>query len=402
VPHTNNPFAQGKLTNVLLLIVAMLFLPITVALLHDSRALAVGPTISCTTDENLFNTAYNGSDSTLPPGSRDTHWEVGTGNSSGPNSVPFWEQAYVVGKIEGLWANPFTDANWIAQNATADNGGPNIDAYFRYDFDLANEVLLNNFSLKMDFYADNSVPEVWVNGIPQSGKIAGLPQSTNPYFYGGFQPGNQASLTLPFDWKHGQNEIIVRVASGPPETGFMAEFRDESLCANPQYTATKTANPISGSTVYPGNTITYTIAVKNTGSVDFNNLTFNDDLSDILSSSTLVQEPTVSPTSVGTATITNNTLVFQGNLPVGQSATITYAVKVNPDARPGDILRNEVIGTSSNCTNSEQDSTCTTEHTIGEILPATGQNIYTWILSTVIVTIAAVTVSYHRSKSRLL
>ncbi len=190
------------------------------------------PVVTCATDPAIFNTAYNGSGGSLPVGSRDTRWQSGIGNATGPASVTSWIPAYVVARVGSWAASPYGDADWISHYANTNQGASNVDDYFRYRFTIDPNVDLSSFSLPMDFYVDNSVQEVWVNGTPQSGPGTGLPQSTNTYLYVGYIAANRARTVLSNGFKHGANTIVVRVASGSPSVGFMAQLSPTPLCAD--------------------------------------------------------------------------------------------------------------------------------------------------------------------------
>ncbi len=189
--------------------------------------------VTCVSDTSIFNTATDMNGGSLPAGSRDLNWQVGRGNASGFASVTSYEPAYVVPPVSNAWIeSPYGNADWISYNANGSHAG-NIDLYFRYDFTISELVQLDGFALPMDFYADNSVPEVWVNGVAQSASEESLPQSpTDPYFHGGFREGTQASTRLSEGFQHGENTIIVRVASGAPYAGFLAQILPEPVCAD--------------------------------------------------------------------------------------------------------------------------------------------------------------------------
>ena len=145
------------------------------------------PTVTCTSDARMFNTAYNDAGGKLSPGSRDLHWEVGAGNANGPSSVTSYIPAYVVTPHPAWYPGAFGSAAWIGNTPSAAHTG-NVDLYFRYRFKIEPSVTLDNFVLPMSFFADNSVPNVWVNGVSQDPFQDSLPQSaTNPYFHAGFQ-----------------------------------------------------------------------------------------------------------------------------------------------------------------------------------------------------------------------
>ncbi len=138
----------------------------------------------------------------------------------------------------------------------------------------------------------------------------------------------------------------------------------------------KKADPPSGSTVEPGQVITYTVEASNTGNTVLNPATVTDDLSDVLDDATYVAGSAKATT--GTVTVKGKTLTWTGSLAVGAKATITYKVKVNADAGPDAHLLNVVIGSGvnpenpgggdvdSNCTDdgAANDPKCHTEHEV--------------------------------------
>ena len=137
----------------------------------------------------------------------------------------------------------------------------------------------------------------------------------------------------------------------------------------------KSADPVSGSLVNPGQTITYSVVATNTGNTDLTNVTVKDDLAAVLNHSAYVTGSETA--SVGAApTVSGTTLTWTGDLPVDGTVTLTYQVTVNDDVTSADVLVNHVTGEGtnpnnpdnpnvpSNCvTGSEED--CTTTHTPG-------------------------------------
>ncbi|MCJ0905577.1 isopeptide-forming domain-containing fimbrial protein, partial [Rhodococcus sp. ARC_M6] len=120
-----------------------------------------------------------------------------------------------------------------------------------------------------------------------------------------------------------------------------------NLCTThpiPGFELTKTADPVTGSTVQAGETITYTVTGTNTGKTALTPATITDDLSAVLSSATIVGTPTSS--LPGTPSISGSTLTWSGNLAVGQSVVLTYKVKINDGVAAGTVLNNKVTGTA--------------------------------------------------------
>ncbi len=185
-------------------------------------------TISCTSNSvptgTLFNTATNGMGGVLPGGSNDANWQISVGTLVGPYSP-----AVVMTSIPGsYYASPWPDCGWISHNALGTHS-VDEDFYYKIEFYLpcfsacgtsyADSAV---FCLSMDFFSDNSVDEVYVNGIAQSAELAGVP-ALNPYYNVGFNAAGGLSFSLCDDWQPGLNALIIKVSSGPGFEGFLAQ-----------------------------------------------------------------------------------------------------------------------------------------------------------------------------------
>ncbi|MDQ0614159.1 putative repeat protein (TIGR01451 family)/LPXTG-motif cell wall-anchored protein [Microbacterium sp. W4I4] len=323
------------------------------------------PLVTCAADGNRFNTGYSAaSGGILPDNAKDANWQVSpmlpaTGTVSPPPADTSWARANVGNMAPGAWpASPYGNAQWISRETIANpsQGPASGDWYYRYQFQLDDGVDAGKFALSMNFLADNTVAEVFVNGIAQSGKTTGLPQTaltpprdvlkTGSYYYGGFALENAAQTTLASDWKTGLNTIIVQIQSGPGFEGFLAQMRPSALCPQPAYTVTKSA---SADDVQLGDTLTYTIEVANTGNVPFTAetpATVVDDLTGVLDDAAYNGDAAVSfsgSTSSDAPTVSGAQLRWAGPLEVGETATITYSVTVR-DRNVGDgSLDNTVV-----------------------------------------------------------
>lgn len=142
------------------------------------------------------------------------------------------------------------------------------------------------------------------------------------------------------------------------------------------YTTVKSSDPATGSTVHPGDLITYTVTVTQSGTVPAA-ASFSDDLADVLDDATLNGPPTA---SLGTASITDGVLDWSGTVPVDGVATITYAVTVKdsvPLSEEGDYRLGNVV-TSEGCVDAED---CATEHPVADFRvvktadPASGSSV---------------------------
>jgi fimbrial isopeptide formation D2 family protein/uncharacterized repeat protein (TIGR01451 family)/LPXTG-motif cell wall-anchored protein len=113
---------------------------------------------------------------------------------------------------------------------------------------------------------------------------------------------------------------------------------DADCTVNPvsQLVDSKSVNPADGTTVTPGQELTYTLTFRNTGQgtavVDR-----VDDLSGILDDAELVEGPTSSDDALA-ALRDGNRIEITGDLAAGQTVTVTYRVKVRAAADLGDSV----------------------------------------------------------------
>jgi uncharacterized repeat protein (TIGR01451 family)/fimbrial isopeptide formation D2 family protein len=119
------------------------------------------------------------------------------------------------------------------------------------------------------------------------------------------------------------------------------------------WTVSKSSDPASGTTVKPGDVITYTLTATHTGGILPPSLTLHDDLSNVLNNATAVGVPV--PTS-GDATVTGNDLAWTITN-FGGPLVLTYKVKVNADAWGVTVANVLTVPPGGTC-----DGTCTTDN----------------------------------------
>ncbi|WP_198663890.1 DUF7927 domain-containing protein [Jiangella endophytica] len=90
------------------------------------------------------------------------------------------------------------------------------------------------------------------------------------------------------------------------------------------YAVAKTSDPAPGSTVQPGDTITYTITVAQEGPVPAS-AAWTDSLEDVLDDAVYNDDAAA---DIGAVTYADGVLSWEGVVPVGEVATITYSVTV--------------------------------------------------------------------------
>lgn len=111
-------------------------------------------------------------------------------------------------------------------------------------------------------------------------------------------------------------------------------------------------------TARPGDKVTYTVAVKNTGTQAYSSASFADDLTDLLKDAAYNDDHAA---TAGAVSYAAPVLRWSGGLAAGASASVTYSVTVT-SPNPGDhSLVNTVVSPSigSNCGSGSKDAACT-------------------------------------------
>lgn len=193
---------------------------------------------------STFNTGTNGMGGVLPSGSLDAGWQISVSGMAGPYVPctvlgPPATNPYVV--------SPWPDAQWVSGNVNAtDNGAAQGNwqgisgyiYYYRFQFalpctDSCYGSVPDNYCLVMDFFADNCVMEILVNGVSQpSVPNMNVP---GPGSFTGFHAGHSATITLCNNWQAGLNTLTVVTLSGGGLQGFLAQV-------NPGFTPTEPPN----------------------------------------------------------------------------------------------------------------------------------------------------------------
>lgn len=129
-----------------------------------------------------------------------------------------------------------------------------------------------------------------------------------------------------------------------------------TVVANPVFTeTTKAVRDDNGGNVEPGDTLTYTVVVKNSGARDGERVTYNDPVPTgtvYVVGSTKLNGTAVSDGTGGLAPFSAGMLVASPNAPPGtvrvrQDATITYQLRVLASVASGTVLQNQGAVTSS-------------------------------------------------------
>nr|BFE51507.1 hypothetical protein GCM10017745_49340 [Saccharothrix mutabilis subsp. capreolus] len=166
------------------------------------------------------------------------------------------------------------------------------------------------------------------------------------------------------------HNVVTSTSSGAPDTPVVTDTPIAS------FTITKTVDRQSA---LPGDTVTYTVTVTNTGQVAYtapNSLTVTDDLTGVVDDATFGN----ATATTGTATFTTPTLTWTGDLAIGAAATITYTVTVNDPPGGDNQLVNAVSSTTSGApqqptTTNTPIASFTITKSIDNELPAAGDTV---------------------------
>ena len=188
---------------------------------------------------------------------------------------------------------------------------------------------------------------------------------------GDLSPGDSATITysVTVDSPDTGGKVIVNTVTSsaagsscpPGTTSSSCQVTIEVL--TPALTITKTA---SSATAVPGQTITYTVTVTDSGQTPYTGAAFSDDLTSVLGNAAYNSDAAASAGSVSFAA---PVLTWTGGLSPGGSATVTYSVTVdNPDTG-GHVLTNTVTSSTagSNCPSGSTDARCSVTVTVSQL-----------------------------------
>ncbi|MCX5200195.1 GEVED domain-containing protein [Streptomyces sp. NBC_00237] len=170
--------------------------------------------------------------------------------------------------------------------------------------------------------------------------------------------------TPPGGNRHLNAHIIGHASNCSRRQGVETECADEVLIPFVTY-AKKVTGP---ATPKPGDRLTYTVSMKNTGTGVYEGAAFADDLREILDDVRFT--PSAVTSSLGKVTYSAPVLSWKGDIPAGAAATVSYPVTV-VGARTGDgRLTNTLDSTAtlgSNCPRSTRDASCSTSTKITQL-----------------------------------
>ncbi len=195
-----------------------------------------------------FNTGNNGLGGRLAEGKQDRNWTFTMDSITGAYAPAI----VMVNPASIYYPGDYSDCEWISISPSGNHAGTQRHIFFKMDFDLPclnpcgkPFTGKNSFKLDLDMYADNSLYEIYVNGVPQSPNLGGIIPAADPYQYIGYEAKGKVSVSLSQGWKPGKNSIIIDVASNQPFTGLLVQ---SAVNAPPPLSDTVTASICEGGT----------------------------------------------------------------------------------------------------------------------------------------------------------
>lgn len=296
------------------------------------------PTFSCQSSNTILNTGYDyATGQLIPNGGEDTQWWVSTTPSDptgalGPSPDASWKPTSVptTAALPATWVSGASlggQTNWISPlpNATTRPRpypfNPPLTNYYRMQFNLPAHIIPSALNLSMDYYSDDGMLGVSINGVFQP-----LPTS-------GFASGAGGTAPLNGPWQTGLNTLIFSVGDTGWGSGLLAHIKPDGLLCETSLTI---QNTIDKPTFAPGETAHYAITVRNPGSSDASLVTLTNAvppaLSDIAWSCTAANGAAC-PASMGNAP-------FNFDLPPGAELVFGLSGKV---AASGSLLNTSTI-----------------------------------------------------------
>jgi uncharacterized repeat protein (TIGR01451 family) len=173
-------------------------------------------------------------------------------------------------------------------------------------------------------------------------------------------PGGTFSFQIPIttDSAEPQDVYVNRAQARAEHTELV--MRTSAPLVVTDYLVEKASNPPSGTTLYPGDVVEYTITVTQQGPVPAGAL-LTDTITDVLDDATYNEDLAA---DIGTATLDGDVISWEGTIPVGEVAHITYSVTVKDIeglASEGSTFLNNQVE-SPGC---DEPDNCETEHPVG-------------------------------------
>nr|WP_232327855.1 DUF11 domain-containing protein [Kibdelosporangium sp. MJ126-NF4] len=165
----------------------------------------------------------------------------------------------------------------------------------------------------------------------------------------------------------GDNKVTNVVTSDTPGGNCPPGSTDPKCTTTTPVSGVEIAKTVDKPSANPGDVVKYTVTVRNTGQTPYTAASFTDDLAKVLDDADYQNDGAA---TVGAVSYTEPKLTWTGDLAIGQTATVTYSVKVNDPDQGDKILTNVVTSDTpgGNCPPGSTDPKCTTTTPVSGLL----------------------------------
>ena len=144
---------------------------------------------------------------------------------------------------------------------------------------------------------------------------------------------------------------LATATATPPTVPPITPPPGETIHPTPGFSLVKTSDPVTGSQVFAGQSITYTLTASNLGETVLDLVVVTDDLSGVLGLADLDTSSIraeIDGESAAAPVVDGETLTWTGSLERGQVATVSYTVTVKDVAASKDnVIRNHATATAT-------------------------------------------------------
>ncbi len=179
--------------------------------------------------------------------------------------------------------------------------------------------------------------------------------------------GESESHEFEFELDESSNGTVVNTASAttdpPPDAPPPVIPPDPAGFEIANYSTVKSSTPSNGTVVFPGKVIRYTITVTQRGTAPAE-AEFNDNLARVLDDATYNRDVRA---SIGEVEYRNGRIFWNGTIPVGGVARITYTVRVKPQADLGNRALANVVTSPGCAVRAGETINCDTGHKVGKV-----------------------------------
>ncbi|WP_430592119.1 DUF6923 family protein [Humidisolicoccus flavus] len=207
-----------------------------------------------------------------------------------------------------------------------------------YEFTVSNDGL----GTSSGWSIEDSLPE-GVSSPVVTGDVTAQISGSDIVLSGGrLTSGESATFTITVDTDVPVGACVTNTASligneDDPDLTNNTDSATSCEASTPNLTVTKSVDPGSGTTVIAGQELTYTLSFANSGTASAV-IDWTDNLAGVTDDATVSQAPTSSNEALSISAVSDEGFAITGEVPAGETYTVSYSVEVRPNGDRGDNL----------------------------------------------------------------